>query len=76
MGLTFASAAVSRMPGFAAPEPPGEEEEQQNSEKRLRAVSVRLSWCSAPASSTAASLAANPTSAGYMLHKSPSMAFD
>ena len=74
-GLTFASAAVSRMPGFAAPGPPAEEEEQRNSEKRLHAVSVRLSWYSAPASSMAASLAANPTSLGHMLHKSPSMAF-
>ncbi len=54
-GLTFASAAVGRMPDFAAPEPPAEEEEQRNSGRRLHAVSVLLSWYSAPASSMAES---------------------
>ena len=70
-GLTFASAAVSRMPDFAAPGPPAEEEEQRNFERRLHAVSVLVSWYSAPASSMAAGLAANPASGGHMLHKSP-----
>ncbi len=73
-GLTFASAAVSRTLNSAEPGPPAEQEEQQNSVRRLHAVSVRLSWYSAPASSKAASLAANPASVAHMLHER-SMAF-
>ncbi len=63
------------MPDFAAPELPDEEEEQLTFERRLRAVSVLLSWYSVPASSMAASLAANPASGGHMLHMSPIQAW-
>jgi len=64
------------MPDFAAPGPLAAEEEQRSFERRPHAVSVLLSWYSAPASSMAASLGANPTAVGHMLHKCPSMAFD